>query len=199
MVSNSDRSKIHFSSDDPAVNDYRFTRFNYNTFNFPVINIGYNPDDKFLIGLGISSKTYGFRNDVFATSQKLSTLYALSGKAYQVKYQGIFNSVIGKNDIVVNAALIDPTLNNFFGLGNTTVKIPGKPIDFYRVRYKYAQADLLIRKRLNDVVNVSIGPSWFHYWNKYEDNKETYTCSSRCNWPGLCQYLFNKRLCRRQA
>ena len=170
IVQQSNKSGIHFS-DDPAVNDYRSTGFNYNTYRFPIINVGYNADDKFLIGVGFSSKTYGFRNDLFATSQKLSTLYALSNKAYQIKYEGIFNSLINKNDVVVNAEFVDPTLNYFFGLGNRTEKIPGKPIDFYRVRYKYIQADLLIRRRLNDVVNVSFGPSYFHYWNKYDDNK----------------------------
>ncbi|MEO6455561.1 MAG: metallophosphoesterase, partial [Ginsengibacter sp.] len=170
ILQQSNRSITHFS-DDPAVNDYRSTGFNYNTYSFPIINVGYNADDKFLIGVGFASKTYGFRNDIFSTSQRLSSLYSLSGKAYQVKYQGIFNSVIGKNDIVVNAAFIAPTVNNFFGLGNRSTKANEKAFAFYRVRYKYASADLLIRKRLNDVVNVSIGPSWFHYQNKYEDNK----------------------------
>src|SRR5205814_616066 len=87
------------------------------------------------------------------------------------KYKGIFNNAIGKNDVLVNAGLIDPSLNNFFGLGNTTKKIPGKPFDYYRVRYSYLQADIQLRKRLNDVVNVSIGPSYFHYWNQFKNNK----------------------------
>jgi hypothetical protein len=163
-------SNVHFS-DDPAVNNYRSTGFNYNTFSFPNINVAYNPDDKLLIGIGFSSKTYGFRNDLFATSQRLSTLYALSGNAYQVKYQGIFNSLIATYDVVANAEYMDPALNNFFGLGNSSVKVPRKSFDFYRARYKYMQADLLLRKRLNDVVNVSLGPTWFHYWNKLENNK----------------------------
>ncbi len=170
IVQQSGKSKIHFA-DDPAVNNYRSTGFNYNTHSFPLIDVAYNEDDKFLLGLGFSSKTYGFRNDLFSTNQKLSTLYAISKKAYQVKYQGIFNSVIGKNDIAVNAELVNPTLNYFFGLGNRTEKVAGKTFDFYRVRYKYAQADVMIRKRMNDVVNISIGPSWYHYWNKFDNNK----------------------------
>jgi len=94
----SNKSNVHFA-DDPAVNDYKGTGFNYNTKTFPILNIGYNADDKFLIGLGISVKTYGFRREpFFGTSQKLSALYALSGKAYQLKYEGIFNSVVRKND-----------------------------------------------------------------------------------------------------
>lgn len=170
VIQQSRRSKINFS-DDPAVNTYSSSGYNYNVFNFPIINVGYNADDRLLIGLGFSSKTYGFRKELFATSQRLTTLYAPSSTSYQIRYQGIFNSLIGKKDIVVNADFIDPTLNNFFGLGNNTEKVPGRTFYFYRVRYKYAQADILLRKRFNDVLNVSIGPSWYHYWNKYGDNK----------------------------
>ncbi|MEO6329351.1 MAG: metallophosphoesterase [Ginsengibacter sp.] len=172
VVQQSNRSNIHFS-DDPVVNNYRTNGFNYNTHSFPLLNVGYNVDDNFLIGIGISAKTFGFRNGpLFGTSQKLSALYALSGKAYQAKYEGIFNSVLRKNDIIVNAEIVDPTLNYFFGIGNNTAKLSTKKIDFYRVRYKYVTGDLLLRKRLNDVVNVSIGPSYFHYWSNYEDNKK---------------------------
>lgn len=170
IVQQSNRSVIRFS-DDPAVNNYRSSSFNYNTHNFPVIALGYNTDDKLIAGLEFDSKTYGFRNDIFSTNQSISALYAFSHKAYRVKYAGIFNSVIGKSDIVANAEYVQPTVANFFGLGNNTVKAPGKSAGYYRVRYTYAEATALLRRRLNDVVNISIGPSWYHYQNNYQNNK----------------------------
>jgi len=165
------KSKIHFSSD-PAVNDYRSTGFTYNSFTFPQINLGYNVEDELLIGLGFTKKTYGFRKDSFATSQKFSGVYAMSRGGFQLKYHGTFNSVVFNNDLIVNAEFTNPTLNNFFGLGNETVKDRNNKIEFYRVRYKYILADLLMRKRLfADVVSVSIGPSYYHYWSDYNDNR----------------------------
>ncbi|MEO7960640.1 MAG: BamA/TamA family outer membrane protein, partial [Ginsengibacter sp.] len=105
------------------------------------------------------------------TYQKFSTLFAMSRKAYQLKYQGIFNSVFSKKDLVVNAEFVNPTLNNYFGLGNETRFDKSRSLEFYRVRYKYVSSDVLIRKRLNEVLDISIGPSYYHYWISYDDNK----------------------------
>src|SRR5205814_7646140 len=133
--------------------------------------LGYNAEDKLMIGISGSAKTFGFRKDPYASYQKLSSLYAINNGSYQLKYQGIFNSVFMKKDLVLDATLVDPTLNNFFGFGNSTTIDPNKPIEFYRVRYKYVQADLLVRKRLShDILSISFGPAYFHYWSRLDDN-----------------------------
>jgi hypothetical protein len=163
------KSRVHFSSD-PMINEYRTTGYNYNYSIFPLVNIGYNAEDKLLLGVGFARKTFGFRKDPYATYQKLSAVYAVSRGGYKFKYQGIFNSVISGNDIVVNADLVRPTLNNFFGLGNTSLKSSEQSDDFYRVKYNYVQADLLLRKRPLDMLEVSFGPSYYHYWSHYSDN-----------------------------
>ncbi|MGI8582924.1 MAG: BamA/TamA family outer membrane protein [Chitinophagaceae bacterium] len=170
FVTNAHKTKVVFSSN-PLVNEYKPYGFSYNVYRFPQVNLGYNPEDKLLVGFGFSAKTFGFRKDPYSTFQKLSTLYALNHNAYQVKYQGIFNSVFLNKDILFNAEFVNPTLNNFFGFGNASVRDKLKPIEFYRVRYKYVQADLLLRKRFNSVLEASIGPSYYHYWNKFDDNK----------------------------
>lgn len=164
------KSRVRFSSD-PTINNYRTTGYTYNSFTFPQISVGYNAEDKLLIGLGFTKKTYGFRKDSFATSQKFSGVYAISRGGYQLKYHGTFNSVVLNNDLIVNAEFTNPTLNNFFGLGNETVKASSNKIEFYRVRYKYFLADILMRKRFMDIVNISVGPSYYHYWNNYDDNE----------------------------
>lgn len=169
-IINSRRTHIEFSKD-PLINEYQNSAFQYNVKHFPQINLGYNVEDKFLVGMGFSSKTYGFRKEPYSTYQKLSTLYAIEHKAFQVKYQGIFNSVVLGKDIILNGELVDPTLTNFFGFGNNN-KIKGDTLrEFYRVRYKFIQADLLLRQRFIDIVEVSLGPSYYHYWSLYSDNK----------------------------
>ena len=168
-ILNSSRSKINLTSD-PQVNEYKISDFIYNQYRFPQLNLGYNAEDKLLAGIGFSAKTYGFRKEP-STEQRLTTLVAFASGSYQARYLGIFNQVFLKKDVIINAEFVNPTLNNFFGYGNESLLDQNKPIEYYRVRYKYVQTDLLLRKRIGDIIQVSIGPSYFHYWNDYNNNK----------------------------
>lgn len=159
-------------SADPSVLEYKNTGFQYDKFIFPQINIGYNAEDQLLLGLGFSSRTYGFRKQPYSTNQKLTTLFAINRGAQQARYEGIFNQVIFKNDVIVNAEVVRPALNNFFGYGNNSVFDKSLPLSYYRTRYKFAWLNLLLRKRYNDIFQISAGPSYYHYWNGYKDNKE---------------------------
>ncbi len=171
FVANPSHSRVMIS-EDPHINDYSATGFKYNFYRFPRINISYNAEDKLMMGIGVLRRTYAFRKEPFATEQRLSTLYAFNSSAYQLKYQGEFNDVIGKTDVLVNAQVVNPVLNNFFGLGNETVKDPTKSLYYYRVRYKYAAGDVIFRKRMNEILYFMAGVTGYHYWNKYEDNKD---------------------------
>ena len=62
-------------------------------------------------------------------------------------------------------------LNNFFGLGNDTKIKPGTKYDFYKVRYNYFSGDILFRKRFHALAELMAGPTYYHYWNHYYDNK----------------------------
>jgi hypothetical protein len=152
------------------VNEYKSTGFQYDSKSFPQINLGYNAEDRILVGLGFSRRTYGFRKEPYATDQKLVTLIAPSEAAYKIKYEAAFTKLIYNKDLIIHAEFVNPVLNNFFGLGNESVYDKSNDIYFYRVRYKYAEADLLLRKRFNDIIQFSVGPSYYHYWSKYNDN-----------------------------
>jgi hypothetical protein len=165
------RSNKEFSTD-PAVNDYKSTGFEYTRTRFPQIDLGYNEEDKFLVGMGFSKRTYGFRREPFATDQKLVTLYAPHQGAYQIKYDGAFTKLFAKQDLVVHAQLVNPSLNNFFGFGNETEFDKSKPLSYYRVRFKYFEADLMLRKSFNNIIQFSLGPSYYQYWSRYEDNQK---------------------------
>lgn len=162
------RNKI---STAPHVNRYNNTGFKYNSF-VSQLDLGYNVEDRFLAGFSISSKTFGFRKDPYSTHQKFSALFGFNQKAYQLKYSGEFNQVIGNKDIVVQAAFFNPVLNSFYGLGNRSENDKNLPYTFYHVRYKYVQGVVLLRKRFfNDQLQFYIGPAYFHYWNQSADNK----------------------------
>lgn len=157
-------------SNDFAVNKYSSTGFNYNKYTFPNFNFGYNAEDGLMAGGGFHKKTFGFRKEPYSTFQKLSTLYAFSSGAYKILYNGEFNQVIGKNDIVINGELGKPALNNFFGIGNFTKINTDNKAQYYRVRYNYLYADVLLRRRLAGIVTLSAGPVLYNYWNHLKDN-----------------------------
>ena len=159
-------------SANPSILNYKSTGFEYDKVRFPQINIGYNAEDKLLLGLGFSKRTFGFRKVPYKSDQKLTTLFAVTESAYQAKYKGTFNQVFFKNDIVVDASFVRPTLNNFFGFGNTSVFDKSKPIDYYRVRYNYIQADVMVRNRFTNFLSFSAGPAYFRYSSKFKNNKD---------------------------
>ena len=171
FIQNGNRTKNEVSTS-PYVNRYDITSFKYNIYRVPMLNLGYNVEDKFLIGLGFSLKTFGFRKEPYSTYQKLSTLYSFRSKAYQTKYSGEFNQLIHNNDLVVHAEFFNPVLNNFYGLGNLSKNDKNNPLEFYHVRYKYVQGEALLRKKyFNNLLQFYLGPVYYHYWNKYKDNK----------------------------
>ncbi|TDH25102.1 metallophosphoesterase [Segetibacter sp. 3557_3] len=157
------RSKVRSEiSANPLNNEYDVTGYKYDIYRFPRMNVGFNPEDKLMFGVGWLNRTYGFRNEPYATQQRLSTLYAINRGSYQVNYNGEFNQLLGKGDLVVNASIVHPVLNNFFGLGNDTKNT--REIDYYRVRYNFVEADLLYRKRLGNLIQLTAGGTVYNYW-----------------------------------
>ncbi|KAA9040651.1 BamA/TamA family outer membrane protein [Ginsengibacter hankyongi] len=157
-------------SNDPNANLYDITGFNYNSYRLPLLNIGYNLEDGLNAGVGYSLKTYSFRKDPYSTYQAITSLYNFNSGKYQVNYNGEFNEVINKYDIVANGSLFNTVLNNYFGRGNQTKIDKTKGYNFYKVRYNYLSGDLLLRKRFHHLVELTFGPSYYHYWNHTSDN-----------------------------
>jgi hypothetical protein len=153
------------------VNDYTFRENHYSSFSFPAISLGYNIDDGFMAGIGLHITKRGFRSDPYTIQHRLSTLIAFQNQAYQIRYNGTFNDAWRHFDVLANASLLHPALQNFFGMGNETTYDTSLPLKYYRVRYSYASADLLLRKRaIHNRFSVSLGPSIFYYWNNNDRN-----------------------------
>ncbi len=163
-----------YKSAKPAINDYQVNGYEYNYVRFPRISLGYNPEDGPLIGIGILQRKYGFRKTPYRLQHLLSTLYAPSYSAFQAKYRGGYMQFFRNYDLLLNADLQMPALRNFFGYGNNTEFGPGKDNKFYRARYKFAAADVLLQKRLFGVgvLRLAAGPTVFHYWNEQRRNTD---------------------------
>lgn len=158
-------------SSDPLVNEYVFREQIYNKFSFPVIRAGINEDDGFLLGIGMDRVKRGFRDSAM---HRLGALFAIGNQAFQIRYKGDFVNFYRNWDLQANAEYVRPVLNYFFGFGNESVRDESKPIDFYRARYNYASADLLLKKRFlnRGVMSLAAGPTYFNYQNNEERNED---------------------------
>lgn len=170
VIKNHSRSKLRLSRD-PSVNQFRWVDKQYTQIRFPRIVAGFNTDDGILLGSGFWRRTYGFRKEPFASDNRVSAMYAPQGGAYQVKYQGAIIGLIGKADLLLSGEMVNPTLNNFFGLGNNTLIDEGKPVEFYRTRYNHLAVQAMYRRRFFDKVSLYAGPTFYYYWYNPEDNK----------------------------
>ena len=182
VILNANRTQNKFSSE-TNVNRFDITGFRYNETIYPGFRLGFNNEDKIVVGAGIQRIRQGFRKKPYKSRQVLSFLYAPAYGAYRLGYNAEFNESINKSDILVNASLANPVLNNFYGFGNDTRILRGANADFYRVRYNYAQAEVLLRKRMGEVMEFSAGPAYYKYTASITDNKDKILANS--SLPGL--------------
>lgn len=165
---------VNMISSRDDVNDYVFREDRtYNTRRFPQLLGGYNIEDGVLIGLGAMYTRRGFRVQPYKSRQQISALFAPGPQAYQIRYAGVFNDAYRHFDVVAGASVVDPALQNFFGLGNETVFDKSRGFRYYRVRYSTATADLAVRRRLlENKLSISLGPTLYHYWQDEDDAED---------------------------
>lgn len=168
----SPRGTRRYFRNDPNINEFSIRHFRYPVTRYPRLVAGFNEDDGLMLGTGLWITRFGFRKEPYASDHKLSALFALSRKAWQVRYHGEIIKAFAATDIVMNAQVNNPALNNFFGFGNGTHMDESQPARFYRTRYKYAAADILLRKKYFGKLSIQAGPSIYHYWNRYSDNED---------------------------
>ena len=108
------------TSDLPEKNSYTYDAFNYNKL-IPLALIGYNVDEKLVIGAGVMYTTYGFQKSPHSSYHTLGARYATGTNALEFKYDGTFNSVIRRTDFKLHMTYRDPMYaQNYFGMGNET-------------------------------------------------------------------------------
>jgi len=157
------RESRNLTSRNPDVNEYNRKQFKYN-FVMPLVTFAYNVDDGIFIGGGAKISTFNFRD---STIQKITAQYAFATSSFNISYEGLFSSVFQGWDLIFLGEINYPQYtDNFFGLGNETVKETDDK-DYYRVRYKYITANPLLRRRLNDNIDLQAGA--FYLSGKVED------------------------------
>ena len=141
------------------VNDYDRKQFKFNK-NLPLINGGFNIDDGIYLGAGIQMNRFNFRD---STIQKIRGTFAFETNAFSVDYKGLFSGVSQHFDLLVEADLSMPrNVDNFFGIGNET-KLEVDDKSYYRVRYEYANVDVMLRKEISSTFNI-LGGIFYQYF-----------------------------------
>jgi len=170
-IQHTSHTKNRFSKD-PPVNSYSILGYKYNTSEFPRILIGANSDDGFILGAGFAKRTYGFRNEPYATDQKFGLFHSFNTGSYRFRYDGEFNHITHNIDLLLKGRVGVPEVNNFFGLGNTTEISDEKNYDFYKTQFKLTELQVLFRQRVFERLQLIAGPYYLHYSNKYSQNAD---------------------------
>jgi len=140
-------------SKDKNVNEYNRKLFKYNKI-MPLAYVGYNIDDGIAIGGGVNFLNYRFRD---STIHKIRGRIAFRTGAFLIKYDGLVSSFSEKMNFAIAAEVSMPrNVDNFFGLGNETVKQTDDKA-YYRVRYSYAFINPKLEQNINKQVKYSLG------------------------------------------
>lgn len=132
-ISKGSETGVHLSKD-PAINEYKYNAFRYNKSGIKPL-LFYSNEDRIFVGLEYGSTTYKWRKEPFAFKQKLNVKYSIIEKAFSATWQSTFTDVIKKWDLDLYTNYDFVRWNNFYGLGNETLK-PDTTNDFNRLRTK---------------------------------------------------------------
>ena len=110
----------------PELNTYDFEEY-YPNSTIPIPALGFNVDDGFFVGIGVTHTVTGFKPDPYAQRHTLLGSYS-TNEFYKFTYGGEINNTFGrKKDLTLEAHYFSPGyVANFFGLGNEGV---GQPDD----------------------------------------------------------------------
>jgi hypothetical protein len=157
----------------PAVNEYNRNDFVYNR-TIPMITPGFNPDDGFIIGIGVKHIGHGFRKKPQAVIHEFNGTYAFSTSAFSFGYSGTFTDVFRRTDLIARTSIKAPNNTiNFFGFGNESVYLKTGKRSFvnYRTRFTSTKTELLLKYKFTPGFSLSIGPSHEYYNMSAENNK----------------------------
>ena len=115
-ITPSAETKLHLSRDS-SINAYNYKAFKYNTGHV-IKTPWYSTPIGFYVALGYVYRKYSWRKEPFAWQQKAYAYYSISQNSIGAAYEGLFNQVIGKWNLALNAGFDAVRQGYFFGIGN---------------------------------------------------------------------------------
>jgi len=145
---------------DQRMNDYERNAwfFGDNPVNYLVVLpiIGYNPDEQLFLGASLNYHDYGYRS---VNIHQFAGQVAFATHGYYLRYMGDYQHLLGKFDIVLEGSVETPRyVNNYFGMGNETVRLEDVPLNYYRVQMSRYNLSVAIKHQTDGGLLYSIGP-----------------------------------------
>lgn len=139
--------------------DRRGPEHNYN-FNLLLPILGFNPDDKFLIGFSGTYTRHAFQKKPFGSQHHYGVQVSASTGGIKGYYTGNFTNVLGPLDFQFDFSFQTPFYaSNFYGLGNETVNFEEeRGIDYHRIRQEFISVAPQLAWRPNDNFELLVGP-----------------------------------------
>ena len=150
-------------SDNPVYNTYNRKSQDYEPdYNLFVPSVSFNPDDGFLLGFLASRTTFGYKQDPFATLNRISGTFALATAGIRLKYNGDFNDLFGnwgiKQEAIYQSSLYT---TNFYGFGNDTENEEERlGMNFNRVRQNLISYKPQLFRGFNSRNFYYVGPTF---------------------------------------
>lgn len=112
-------------------------------------NLGFNPDDGFLIGGSIHYSVKGFQRNPFSQEHRFKTGYYFATSGFDLRYEGEFANIFGEWNLHLSGVLTSENFaNNYFGYGNETVNNDDDlGLDYNRVKTSVYGASIGIVKK----------------------------------------------------
>lgn len=170
------KMSLHLSDD--SANTAYVPANRYNIF-MPLVGVGFNRDDGFILGLGFKYTKQGFRKVPYSSVNQIILYHSFATSAYRIKYKSEWTRVFGKADVVSAINIYAPeNTQNFFGAGNETVfNKTGDHITFYRARFSLYEFSAGLRWKNNKGISFSVSPAIQHYGFDSVDNEGRFLSS----------------------
>jgi len=121
--------KKHLSTDS-SINAYNYERRKFDKKGLVIMPNYANVRGVFL-EFGYKATKYKWRTEPFSYEQSIKLNYSISNNSFGGDYKGIFNELIGKWNLLLNASYDQVLKNYFFGLGNESPHV--KEISYYNL------------------------------------------------------------------
>lgn len=148
----------------------------------------YSSDDRVFVGLNYNRLSTNWQVDSIGYKQRVYTHYSINQRAFSIGYQGIFNRLIGKWNLFVDASYDWERWMNFSGLGNESQPQTGDR-DFFRIRSQEAFIGLGFQRRLGKQSSFSLTP--FYQRVKLVQDEDRYLAKASFNGKALQNYKAN--------
>jgi len=144
------------TSNIPEKNTYTYAAFNYNKL-MPLAAVGYNVDERLILGAGFIYTTHGFQKLPYASHHTFGGKYAFGTKSIEFIYNGTFATLIRNLDLELGLTFRDPMYaQNYFGMGNETEQ-QSEDIEYHHVRIgKIEVHPELSRTILNSTITAGL-------------------------------------------